>query len=334
MSSVRNWLPCCLLSLASSSAFAAHHEIDRHWDVLAEYVYMRRADVGPRKLVKNSRDLHCDHGCPTTIVLDAKKMVNDFGFESGGRVGLSYRQDTKSIYESRFMYIAPWTSTKEVHGDNSLSFPFHKRTFTEDYNTADKARAHYWSQFYTFDLNYWRNSARRGRDYFVMSGVFGLRFFEIKERFTLAFFNSTVLGNSKSNYNTHARNDAIGIQGGFNLQVNPYKKFTFDALALGGLGFNRAHAKVLLRDQNNTVIIRDYEKQHSQNIVFADAEAKIGYTFVPCMNLHIGYQMFYASGLALAPSQYSFSTNLEVERFNKKDYVIIHGLLVGFNFYF
>lgn len=326
-------LTLCTLSLVSS-AYTGEYDVDSHWDILTEYVFMERSKIDDRKLVKNEADLHCDHGCPSTVVLSAKDLVNAFNWQSGARVGVAYIPDTKSIYEARFLYTWPWSSTKTEYGDNTLSFPFHSDTFTEDYNTAYEARAYYKTHFYTFDLNYWRNSARRGIDYFVVSGVFGLRYFHIQEKSTLAFFNHTVNGNTKSNYNAKTRNDVIGIQGGFNFQMNPFMHFHFDLLGVAGLGLNRAYESIFLGDVNNTVTIRDFTKQHSEDVVFTDVEAKIGYQVLPYMNIHAGYQMFFASGLALAPEEYSYSTDATSERFVRKGNVIIHGILVGFNFDF
>lgn len=338
MKSASTWSALCAFSLISAAVNAdvrpKNYEIDRHWSVLAEYVYMERSHVDNRRIVKDSSDLRCVDGCPSTVVISAKNLVNDLGYTSGGRIGLSYKPDTKSIYQTRFMYIAPWAASKTVYGDNTLSFPFHTDTFTEDYNYADKAKAHLTSQFYTFDLNYWRNSARRGLDYFVISGVFGIRFFQLEEKLKLAFYNDTVQGNTKSNYNAKTLNDTIGIQGGFNFQMNPYKQLSFDFLALGGLGLNRAYENVFLGDVNNTVIIREFTKQNGTSVVFADTALQVGYQFFPCMNMHIGYQLFYACGQALAAQQLSFSVNPSNERFIDTGYVIIHGLLVGFNFDF
>lgn len=309
-------------------------DVDQHWDILLEWVYMLRTKGNNRKLVKDFRKPHCDGSCPSTVVLWTKHLRDDFGFQSGGRLGVSYIPDTKSSYEGRVMYLLPWEANKTIYDDASLSYPFHSSSFTEDYNTADEVKAHYRSHFYTVDINYWRNSARRGVDYFVVSGVFGLRFFEVKEKCSLAFYNDDFLGVLKSNYNTRARNDAIGIQGGFNFQMNPYDHFRFDLLALGGVGLNRETAYVLLRDQDNTVILRDYHSRGYHDIVFADAEAKLGYQVKPCFNIHAGYQLFYASGLSFAPSQYSTSTNLQSQRFYRRDPLLIHGILAGFNFDF
>lgn len=334
MRPITSVLALSAFTLTLARAYPDNNEVDRHWDVLLEWVYMLRAKGNDRKLVKDFRRPHCDGGCPSTVVLWTKHLRDDFGFESGGRIGLSYSPDRKSTYESRFMYLLPWEAHKTIHGDASLSYPFHSSSFTEDYNTADEVKAYYKSHFYTVDVNYLRHSARRGVDYFVISGIFGLRFFEIKEKINLAFYNDDFIGVIKSNYNTTARNDAIGIQGGFNFQMNPYDHFRFDLLALGGVGLNRESASVLLRDQDNTVTLRDYHSEGYHDIVFADAEAKIGYQVVPCFNIHAGYQLFYASGLSFAPSQLSTSTNLESRRFYRRDPVMIHGILAGFNFDF
>ena len=325
------WLPLGVMSFISFGVSAANYEIDKHWSFLAEYVYLKRDEISPRPLVKDAAKPHISHCYPTTVVLTPKNLLNSFDWESGGRLGLAYRPDIKSIYEARFMYVWPWSYTEVIKGDFTLSFPFKTDTFTEDYNTASQATAYYNSQFYTFDLNYWRNSGLRGKDYFVISGIFGLRFFQIKEKFNIAFLNYTFSGTSQSNYQAKTLNDAIGIQGGFDFQMNPYSHFNFDIFALGGLGLNRAYESVFLGDVNNTVIIRKFTKDHAQNVVFADVEMKLGYEVIPGLNFHAGYQMFYASGLALAPNELSYNVNPLEERFNHTRYVIIHGILVGMN---
>jgi hypothetical protein len=330
----RLWLSSLLLQSISFSANAKNYEIGRHWNILTEGVYMQRYKGGERKLVKDSTRPHCDCGCPSTVVLKAKDLRNHFDFEPGVRLGVSYAPDTKSTYEARGMYIFPWQVTKNIYGDSSLSYPFHSAYFTEDYNIADRAKAYYRSEFYTADLNYWRNSARRGRDYFVISGVFGLRYFHLQEKIFLAFYNDTWAGTIKSNYNASTRNNAAGVQGGFNFQINPYPHLSLDVLGLAGLGFTKIGAKVKLRDENNTQIIRDYDKQHGQNVVFADVEGKIGYQVRPCWSVHGGYQMFFASGMGFAPSQLSTSTDPNSERFYRHDNMIIHGILLGMDFSF
>jgi len=334
MKSARYLGTLSVLSLFSSNLLATHSEISDHWDVLTEFVYLKRSKVTGRKLARNAEYPYCNHGCPSTVQISSSDMVNSLGWEPGVKGAIAYMPDTKSLYQATFMYVWPWEGGKSTSGDATVSYPFHNNYFTEDYNTADKAVAKYTSHFYTFDLNYWRNSATRGKDYFVFSGIFGIRYFHLQEQSTLRFVNNYLEGTSASNYNTSARNDVIGIQGGFDFQTNPYLNFRFDLLALAGLGLNRPYASAILKDENNTVYIRDYHKEHSQNVVYTDVQAKIGYQYVKCMNLHVGYQMFYASGLAFSVAQYSTSTREENERYYRRGYMIIHGILVGADFYF
>jgi len=334
MKSVRYLSALSVLSLFSSHVLAAHSSVADHWDLLTEFVYLKRNNVTGRKLAKNAEYPYCNHGCPSTVAISSNDMVNKLGWEPGVTGAIAYMPDTKSIYQASFTYVWPWQSCKVTTGDGSVSYPFHDNYFTEDYNEADKAVATYHSNFYTFDLNYWRNSARRNKDYFVFSGIFGIRYFHLQEKSTLRFVNNYVEGNSSSNYNTTGRNDVIGIQGGFDFQTNPFLNFRFDLLALAGLGLNRPYASVVLQDENNTTYIRDYHKQHSQNVVFTDVKAKIGYQYTKCMNLHAGYQMFYASGLAFSVAQYSTSTRQQNERYYRRGSMIIHGIVVGADFYF
>jgi hypothetical protein len=338
MRAAKNWLSLSAISILSLPLFASHSDIDRHWGMTTEYVYLKRAKVTNRKLAKDSSNLYCDNGCWSTIAISSKDLVNKLGFESGARLSGYYYPDTKSIYEASCTYVLPWTASKTVYGNGTISYPFHNYQVTQDYNFADQATAHYKSHFYTIEMNYWRNSAVRGRDYFVFSGIFGIRYFHLNEKSTLAFTtnpDSTCISSTiVSHYNTKAHNDVIGIQGGFDFQTNPYMGFQFDLKGLGGLGLNRAYGRVKLLDENDTIYIRDYQKQDAQSVVFADVEARVGYRVSSGVNIHAGYQMFYASGLAFSVAQYSTSSDPSNERFYHNGPMILHGILVGCDFRF
>ena len=338
MRAAKQWLSLSAMSVVCWPLLATPAEIDRHWTITTEYVYLKRAKVTDRKLAKDSSERYCDNGCWSTIVISSQDLVNKMDFESGLKIGGYYHPDTKSSYESTFMYVLPWSGSKTVHGEGTISYPFHTYNETEDYNFADQATAHYRSHFYTMETNYWRHSAMRGKDYFVFSGIFGIRYFHLHEKSNLAYTTNPtskcVTSSITSHYRTKGNNDVIGIQGGFDFQTNPYMGFQFDLKGLGGLGLNRAYGSALLLDDNDTVYIWDYKKQHSQNVVFADVETRVGYRVSRGVNIHAGYQMFYASGLALSVGQYSTSSDPSNERFYHKGPVILHGILVGCDFTF
>ncbi|NDD57696.1 MAG: hypothetical protein EBZ47_00370 [Chlamydiae bacterium] len=316
-----------LLMVTAASYLHASESEDTPWSILTEYVYMKRSKVTHTRF---ARDL----GNQGNTILSSGNLVNQMGFESGARIGLTYTTDPKSSYQSRFMYIAPWTGSKERNGPGTFYYPFEVTRANGDYFNADRVEATYSSQFYTLDLNYWRNSRGPGSAYFVVSGVFGLRFFHLQDKSTLAFTGSYSGALSKSNYDTKARNDVIGFQGGFNFQMNPFLGFRFDLLALGGIGLNRAFGTDYMLDKNNSFVLKDHQMVNYQTVVFADAEAKLGYQIVKYFNMHIGYQLFYASGLAFSPAQYNYKNDFSYNNLYSHGHTYIQGLFVGMNFDF
>jgi hypothetical protein len=324
-------LPLCSFAFAASNGFGENIKIDHHWSLLTEWIYMtQRAGINS-KLVADTSKYSSDS---YATAIGSKDLVDHFGFVQGGRVGLSYTTNHKYSYESRFMYLTPWFESQTLHKPSSLIFPFDYLPFTQDFYVSDNAKAYYKSQFYTFDINYLRHSARRGVDYFVMSGVFGLRFYELHEKAGLKFFDDGFSNFAKINYRSKTLNDCIGMQGGFNFQMNPYDHFSFDCLALAGLGLNRAYANVKLNQLLNTIALKKYQKQHSQSSVFVDLELKIGYQVVSSFNLHAGYQLFYFTGIAQAPNQMSRKAYPFKNVLYKHSDVLLHGLMVGCNFDF
>ncbi len=327
---MKKWLPSLILPLLGSSLYAGHG-VDNNWSFLAEFVYMRRSELSNKVLAKDPNDPTCHNGCTTLSVLNSEKLVQDFDFEPGVRVGLSFIQDVKSTYEATFMYVWEWESSKSFSDpDGDIFYPFHNPNYTVDYADASEVNASYRSHYYTFELNYWRNVCRRKKDYFSVSGIFGLRYVNLDESCRLVYFS----GSDKSNYNTWTKNDIIGVQLGGNFEMNPLPHFSMDLTAKAGLGYNRAANRVLLQDQNNTVILRKYGEEHWQDVVFADAAGALGYQVRPNFNVHAGYEVFFVSGVALAPEQYTNSSALHDRHFNRRGFVIIHGLFVGFNYDF
>lgn len=325
------WLPLISLCAGSVFAYGESWETDRHWDILTEYVYMRRSHMSNRDLATDTNQLSCSGGCPTDVVLDAQDMINKVHFISGFRVGLSYMPDLKSVYETKLLYLWPWEAKKTVTSPTAtLSFPFHNSSFTNDFNNANVVHAKYRSHFLTFELNYLRHFNRVKEDYFAITGIFGIRYLFLGESAHLNYINAA----DESSYDSKTRNDMIGIQAGFDFQMNPLRHWSLDFTGKGGLGLNRAHESIFLGDDNNTTVVRDFKKENWQDTVFAEGAGQISYQILPCMNMHVGYQILFVSGMAIALDEFSYSTDPSDERFITRNYAIVHGGFIGFNFDF
>lgn len=327
----------CLIafSMATSISFASDKAINQDWDINTEFVYMRLKGGNDKKLVKNSKNTVAEgldykkHG-----YYSVSKLYDQAHYEPGGRLGLSYRPNTKSTFEAGFMYLAPWNPEKKLHQKGTLYFPFKYPGYALDYTNATDVGLHLHSQFYTLDVNYWRNSATRYKDFIVISGIIGIRYFHYQEKFRMSFQKPNLWFNPKSHYKTSTQNDTIGPQAGFEFQMNPYDKFSFDISAVAGIGFNRAENHVSLKDNNDQKVLRNYSRQGFQSSIFLDTETKISYQVTPVWNLNLGYQLFYGSGLALAPEQVSSKTGEKSKPFHHTGDIMIYGGMLGFDFTF
>lgn len=315
--------PLCIASQLSAKNSS---NLNDHWSLLGDFVYMRRADIHNHSLVKDSHKFQCPGRCPNFTVIDNEDLVHDFDFEPGYRVGLTYMPSAKNSFEGNFLYLQPWTGEKERHGNQSLSFPFSNSDYSVDFTRASEAKAEYQSHFWDLEFNFWRHFNPRRIDYFCLSGIAGLRYFHWDEAFKLTMIKPP----DKSSYNIHTENRMFGVQLGLDFQMNPTRWLSWEIFAKAGIFGNHTQQKQFLGDLDNTITLRDSERVKREVGYFSDVAAQVGFQCFEHLNLHAGYQAMFFTGLSLAPEQISKRVNKEA---GKKDHThgnaIIHGLFVG-----
>ena len=328
----KGWMLMGCSALSYSTMLSAHvnYSLNDHWSLIGDFVFMRRSEVTPHSLVKDTHLPQCSSVCPDYTVISNKDLVNDFDFEPGYRVGLTYMDTPRSSYEINYLYLAPWEAEKTAHGDRSLYF-FSDADYDHDFVHADRAVARYSSHYWDVEFNYWRHFTPRRVDYFSFSGIAGLRYFHLNEAFALTMSTSA----NQSSYNIHTENSIIGVQLGVDLQVNPMPWFSWEIFAKAGGMANHTEQRQFLGDFNNQVELRDSERTKRAIGIFTDVAAQIAFRFKKHYSFHAGYQFLFFSGLALAPGQISKKTNSDA---GKKDQTqgtaIIHGLFAGIGFTF
>ncbi|MES2198852.1 MAG: hypothetical protein V4489_01615 [Chlamydiota bacterium] len=320
--------------LLSISKLSAETELDEHFSLLTDFVYMQRYHVKNNPIVTDSTVTICDGSDCTSTVLSSKALVRNF--EPGISAAFSYIQNATTKYELSGLYIWAMDNTSTREGPGSLSYPFQNASFAKDFYGADKMTARYKSLFYTAEANFWKTFSSI-RSMFGLSTLFGLRFANISEKFSVNSYKSR----GHSSYDIKADNDLIGVQIGLDFQIRPIKNFYWDLLLKFGVDLNRISAKVSLGDLNNTVILRNNTRQKAQSGVFAQAAAGAGYQLADWLNVHIGYQMLFFGGLALAPDQVDRSSSglgiasmVNSYTISGNGYIIVHGVYTGFVFAF
>jgi hypothetical protein len=321
------WIWMSLTSICGGSPLIAdNYHLNNHWELLGDFVFMRRSEVHNKRLVKDSDKPQCSGQCPNFTVISAGNLVNDFDFEPGYRVGLTYIADARNGFEWNFLYIYPWHGDKKAKGNQSLSFPFSKAHFTQDFRNASVAQAEYESQFWNLEFNYRRSSSPRRADFFSLSGLAGLRYVHWNEEFELKMFRPP----DRSSYNISTKNRIFGVQIGADLQWNPTHWLSWEAFAKFGGMVNHAEQETFLGDLDNSIELRDFHKQKRGLGVYTDIAAQFAIHINRHFNIHAGYQFMFFSGLALAPEQISKrGTRNAGNRVYDDGSAIIHGLFVG-----
>ncbi len=322
------WIFFGLSAFWSAAPLAAGDgsNLNDHWSLLGDFVYMKRTDIHDHAIVKDANKFQCPGQCPNHTVISTEDLIHDFDFAPGYRAALIYMPSAKNSFEGNFLYLQPWTGHKKRHGDHSLSFPFKHSDYSQDFTNADEAEAKYESHFWDIEFNFWRHFNPRRIDYFCLSGIAGLRYFHWDEAFKLTMVKPP----DKSTYNIHTENRMFGVQLGLDFQINPTRWLSWDIFAKAGLFANHTEQTQFLGDLDNTVTLRDSERVKRVLGIYTDVAAQVGFQCFEHINLHGGYQAMFFTGLSVAPEQISRGVKREA---GKKDYThgnaIIHGLFVG-----
>lgn len=306
----------CVWGSASLQGSASHFKGDNHWDLYGDFLYMKRSDLHGVSLVKNKE----------ATVIRSKDLIRQFDFEPGYRVGLLYSSNAKYGCEGVFSYLEPWKGSRDKHRDDSLSFPFKSSTYDADFTDASRAKAQYSSHFWDAQLNFWRYFTPRLENYFGLSALMGLRFFNWDEFFKLQMVKSP----DTSSYKIKTENRILGAQLGVDFQMHPARWLTWELLAKGGVFANNTEQSQFLGAFNNLVSLRNSTTQKWQAGFFGDVSAQMRIECRRWLNIHVGYEALFLTGLSLAPEQVSKKVGHDA---GKKDRTrgngIIQGLFAG-----
>lgn len=321
-------LLCTAGILSYLQPLEARHDVNLndHWNVTGDFVYMRRQHSSSKAIVYDTHKKRYCGSCTDFSVLRTKGLINEQWFEPGFRVGVTYLNNPHMSLEANFLWVSPWSNEEEKEGNQSLYFGFKDPDYRGDYIKADKAKGKYDTQFWTSEANYWKIWTPRRIDYFSLSGIFGLRYFHFNEGLKITYIKPP----DKSDYTIHTKSDAFGVQAGVDFQVNPSRTFTWEVFGKFGFMMDHVEQKQLLRDIDNTVTLRSLKRQKWQNGCFADVAAWFAFQFKDHVNIHGGYEMFWISSVATAEEQISKRlTSGAGKEIQPNGVVFIHGLFAG-----
>lgn len=312
--------------LAIASPLVAHDYwcLNHHFNVYADYGYIRRQDVRDLSLVKRG-----ESGTRSKTIIDNEDLEKRLHWESAIRGGIIYNVDACTSWEATYTYFYPWTAKTSATGDDNLFFPFKDPTFGDDYRDASRVIASYDSRLQNGEFLYWWHKTPQRVDYFSFSWTVGFRYIYLREKLRLLFFRETDI----SPYKIDTFSDLYGAQLGAMLQINPSCCWTWTFMIKGAGFFDVAKNEVEIRDQDDRIKIRDYKKNKWTDSWLLEGYGQLAYHWGSCFSLHFGYQGYILTGVVLAPNQRDIART-EHRRINAKGQIVIDGLYAGMDFSF
>lgn len=270
-------------------------------------------------------------GCAKEVgktLIDSQDLVKDMHFQPGVRISAKLFYNIHSTWVLSYTGFLNWKGQDKIHCPMNLNLPGQLGQESKDYHYADRASAIYRSDFYTVDLTYWRHVTPRYTDHFSVSWMIGLRFFDLDEKIKLHFTKH----HQTSSYRVKTYNRAFGPFFGGDIEYNPYRFLTWGLAGNIGGVFNRGKQKTLMRDDDNTMVVRDYDPSGSNFGYFAYIYPFIEFPFVKFFTFRIGYEMLFIGRVALADHQFDFHGT--GDKLNHEGNIIYHGLFAGMQFNF
>ena len=325
------------LSFTLPSFAAVRGAHDHKFAVEGDFLLWRRAKTRSKSLAKAAagpitfnpvlEPPKCAKEFGKTL-LHSRQLVNDMHFEPGARISAKLFYDIHSTWVLSYTGFLNWEGNKKLHCPENLDLPGPLGQNSVDYHYASRVEAIYLSDFYTVDLTYWRHVTPRYTDHFSVSWMIGLRFIDIEEKLKLYFTRSR----RTSSYRVKTYDRAFGPFFGGDIEYNPYYFLTWGLAGnIGGL-FNRGKQDTLMRDRDNTVVVRDFTPSGSNFAYFVHIYPFVEYRFVKFFTFRVGYDMLYIGRVVLADHQFIFEGS--GKRLEHEGTVIYHGLFAGIQFNF
>lgn len=302
--------------------------INDRFYITTDWTYLRRSKIQEHKLVLNQNILN-SNGLPEAV-LRTQDLCHNWNWKTGLIGKITYANCDNASLEALYCYVFDWSGRDVASGPASLNFPFENSSFSNDFTGASFAVAKYTSRLQNGELNYWGHLTPRRVNYFSASWIMGFRFLYLREHFDIAFTN----GPDVSDYRINTKNYLYGAQVGGVFEVNPSSRWTWTVIVKGAAFLNDAHSNVFLGDFNNTLVLRDFDKKKWAAAFLIEGIGSLSYQMFHHMNIHIGYQAFQATGLALAPEQRDKDSHTKSRHIDVRGDIVVDGFFAGLTFSF
>ena len=277
--------------------------------------FTRDARIGSTPLVL----LDMNASTQSNVLLSTSDL--DFNFEAGPRLLLGHSFDPYNAFEASYFGIYSWQDKATINGNSNLNLPGDLGADNPlDFTDADQVRVTYDSVIHNAELNYVRTFGN-------LSWLAGFRYFNLQERFSMAFFDNQ---NDTGTYHISTYNNLFGGQVGGRVVENCCGNFSYDLTGKAGVYGNVIRESQNVTDFANFNTVRNTSTDGGQVAFIGDIEFNASYQFSQCLSLRGGYQVYWVEGLALAPNQLDYTdTATSGTGLNKTGGLFMHGAHLG-----
>lgn len=227
----------------------------------------------------------------------AKEMNHEVALQAKGTIIPTKRE----TLEFRYTGLLSFKGKREVSEDAGIRFPF-VNVDSYDWEAADRMKALYDSNYYSFDCTYFHYMTPIGRTYFSFDWGLGVNFTEINEQFKLRYYTD----DRSSKYDIKTQNRLLGGFALLELAAHPMRIFTWGIQLRGGLDANIVGVQKTLFDNNDTVMIMNSAQRKIQLSYMGIIDPYLVFAPTQTFNIVFGYTWIYYEDVALAPEQIDY----------------------------
>lgn len=299
--------------------FASYFELE------VDALYLGRDLTASNNIMEYDRNPH-------TGVFQQKLTTKDVAQEMGHDVGIRARgaiyPNRKEGLEFRYTGLISFRGERNKASINELTFPF-KKVITYDWAEADRGKAIYTNDFYSFDVSYVNYIIPRFVRYFTLNWGVGFNYAEIKEQFKLRYYKDY----RSSKYDIKTKNTLFGghVLGEF--AANPYRSLTWGIQARFGIDANVIGSDSDLYDNNDTIPMMIRRQHKLVASYYGELDPYIDFMPVPVFNIFIGYSWIYYRDIAQATEQLNYTPS-QGQSIDHRGHENYRGFYAGIGFRF
>jgi hypothetical protein len=258
------------------------------WYVQAEALALRIDELGATPLALNVG----------TGATELTTRGLGYPYRTGPRLTIGRALQSGGALEATYFGLMQWSTSATATSPNNLRLPGTIGLALDDFFGADAITATQQTQLHNVELNLIQRWSDTN-----LSWLVGFRYVNFSEQVNLHAFDSD---GEESDYRVTATNNLVGGQLGGKYDVY-WDRFQLTALGKAGVYGAIQNASTLLRDFDNTVVLRNLSVNRGDVAFIGEVGLNGTYFVNDWLALRGGYNVYFLTGIARGTDQFDFT---------------------------